>query len=65
MGSQTAQGLCEITIREEFTKMNELTGSITLSTGVQIRVSDKILVDSLEATVVWVYNPTACPQMFG
>ncbi len=53
----------EITLREEFAKMNESTGTITLSSGVQARVSDKSLVDSLEGTVVWAYDPMACPQM--
>ncbi len=43
--------------------MNKLTGSITLSSSVQVRVPDKSLVDSLEGTVVWEYNLMACPQM--
>jgi hypothetical protein len=42
--------------------MNELTSSITLSSGIQARVSDKSLVDSLEGTVVWEYDSMACPQ---
>jgi hypothetical protein len=37
---------------EEFSKMNELTGMFMLSSGIQARVSDKSLVDSLEGTVV-------------
>jgi hypothetical protein len=52
LSGQTAQGLYKITLREEFTRLNELTGSITLSSGVQARISDKSLVDSLEETVV-------------
>ncbi len=32
-----AQGLYEITLREEFARMNELTGSLTLTSGVQAR----------------------------
>ncbi len=63
MGGQTAQGLYKITLREEFARLNELTGSITLSSGVQARVSDKSLVDSLEGMVVWEYYSMACPQM--
>jgi hypothetical protein len=39
-GGQTAQGLYEITLREEFARLNELTRSITLSSGVQARASD-------------------------
>lgn len=63
LGRQVAQGVYEITLREEFAKMNELTGSIMLSSGVQAPVSDKNLVDSLEGTVVWEYDLMACPQM--
>jgi hypothetical protein len=38
--------ICKIMLREEFSKMNELTGTIVLSSGVQERVSDKSPVDS-------------------
>jgi hypothetical protein len=62
-GGKADQGLYEITFREEFAKMNELTRSITLSSGVRARVSDKSLVDSLEGTIVWEYDSMACPQM--
>jgi hypothetical protein len=62
LGGQTAQGFYEITLREEFTRLNELTRSITLSSGVQARASDKSLVDSLEGTVVLEYDSKACPQ---
>jgi hypothetical protein len=54
MSSQAAQELYE-----EFVKMNDLTGSITLSSSVQARVSDKSLVDSLERTVMWEYDSMA------
>jgi hypothetical protein len=62
MSGQAAQGLYEITLREEFARMIELTGSITLSSGIQVRMLDKSLVDSLEGTVVWEYDSMACPQ---
>jgi hypothetical protein len=62
LSRQAALGLYEITLREEFARMNELIGSITLSSGIQARVSDKSLVDSLEGTVVWEYDSMACPQ---
>jgi hypothetical protein len=63
MGGQTAQGMYEITLREEFAKMNELTGSNTLSLRVQARVSDNCLLNSLEGPVVWECDPMVCPQM--
>jgi hypothetical protein len=34
LGGQVAQGLYEITLREEFARLNELTGSLTLMSGV-------------------------------
>jgi hypothetical protein len=55
-----SQGLYEITLREEFARMNELTGSLTLTTGVQARAADKSISDSLEGTVVWEYDPMEC-----
>jgi hypothetical protein len=42
--------------------MNELTGSITLSSGIQARVLYKSLVDSLDGTVAWEYDSMVCPQ---
>jgi hypothetical protein len=57
-----SQGLYEITLREDFTRMNELTGSLTLTSGVQARAADKSIADSLEGTVVWEYDPMECPQ---
>jgi hypothetical protein len=52
LSGQEAQGLYEIMLCEEFARMNKLTGSITLSSRIRARVSDKSLVDSLEGMVV-------------
>jgi hypothetical protein len=57
-----SQGLYEITLREEFARMNELTGSLTLTSGIQARAADKSIVDSLEGNVVWEYDPMEYPQ---
>jgi hypothetical protein len=62
LDGQAAQGLYEITLREEFARLNELTGSLTLTSGVQAAAGDKSIVDSLEGMVVWEYDPMACPQ---
>ncbi len=51
-GRTSCPRVIEITLGVEFAKMNELTGTITLSSGVQARILDKSLVDSLEGTVV-------------
>jgi hypothetical protein len=57
-----SQGLYEVTLREEFVRLNELTGSLTLTSGVQARAADKSIVDSLEGTIVWEYDSMDCPQ---
>jgi hypothetical protein len=62
LNGQVAQGLYEITLREEFARLNELTGSLTLTSGVQAAAGDKSIVDSLEGTIVWEYDSIACPQ---
>jgi hypothetical protein len=62
LGGMASQGLYEVTLREEFARMNELTGSLTLTSGVQARAADKSISDSLEGTVVWEYDPMECPQ---
>jgi hypothetical protein len=62
LNGQAAQGLYEITLREEFARLNELTGSLTLTSGVQAAAGDKSIVDSLEGTVVWEYDSMAYPQ---
>jgi hypothetical protein len=62
LGGMASQGLYEITLREEFARMNKLTGSLTLTSGVQARAADKSIADSLEGTVVWEYDPMECPQ---
>jgi hypothetical protein len=62
LGGQTAQGLCEVTLREEFARLNELTGSLMLASGVQARAGEKSMVDSLEGTIIWEYDSMACPE---
>ncbi len=62
LNGQVAQGLHKITLREEFARLNELTGSLTLTSGVQAAAGDKSIGDSLEGTVVWEYDSMACPQ---
>jgi hypothetical protein len=60
LGGQAAQGLYKITLREELARLNELTGSLMLTSGVQATAGDKSIVDSLEGTVVWEYDSMAC-----
>jgi hypothetical protein len=43
--------------------MSKLTGTITLSSGIQTAVADKSLVDSMEGTVVKNHDFMVCLQM--
>jgi hypothetical protein len=56
LGGQAAQGLYKITLREEFARLNELTGSLMLTSGVELTAGDKSIVDNLEGTVVREYD---------
>jgi hypothetical protein len=62
LNGHVAQGLYEITLREEFARLNKLTGSLTLTSSMQAAAGYKSLVESLEETVVWEYDAMACPQ---
>ncbi len=61
LNGQVAQGLYEFSLREEFARLNELTGSLTLTSGVQAAAGDKSIVDRLEGTVVWEYDSYGLP----
>jgi hypothetical protein len=63
LGGLTTQGLHEMTLRAEFVKMNELTGTITPYSGIQMRMVVKRMVDSLEGTMVLDYNSVAFPPI--
>jgi hypothetical protein len=60
MEGQTVQVIYGIRLREEFAKMNKLTGSITFSSGIQTRASNKSMVDSLVETIICEYELLAC-----
>jgi hypothetical protein len=62
LNGQVAQGLYEMTLRKEYARLNKLTGSLTLTSGVQAAAGDKSIVDSLEGTVVLEYDSMSCPQ---
>ncbi len=63
LGGQIAQTVCEIKFKEEFAKVNKHTYTITLSSCLQTRVSDKSMVDGLLGTLLLEYDLLACPQM--
>jgi hypothetical protein len=43
LDGQAAQGLYEITLREEFARLNELTGSLTLTSGARLLLETRAL----------------------
>jgi hypothetical protein len=59
---QAAQTVLEITLTEEFAKINELTGKIRLPGDLVARAADKSIRDSIMGTMVWQYKSTTCPQ---
>jgi hypothetical protein len=59
---QTAHSVLEITLQEEYGKINEATGTIKISGGVQGKLADLSVRDSLMGTTVWRYKISTCPQ---
>jgi hypothetical protein len=59
---QAAQTVLEITLTEEFAKINELTGKIRLPGDLVARAADKSIRDSIMGTMVWQYKSSTCPQ---
>jgi hypothetical protein len=62
IGGQAAQGLYEITLREEFARLNELTGSLTLTSGVQEMAGDKRMVEGVR---LYGLSPDNSPTVLG
>jgi hypothetical protein len=52
----------EITITEEYAKINDLIGTITFERGTGAKNRDLGLMNSMEGTYVWVHVAEACPQ---
>ncbi len=48
---------------EEHPKINDLSSTITLSSGLIAKIGDLGLMDSIEDTYVWVHMVEACPRM--
>ncbi len=63
LGDQTAQAIFEVTIREEWARVNDVTGMITMaSSGIIAPVKDQTVMDSAEGTYVWQHTEQACPD---
>jgi hypothetical protein len=60
--SQATQAVYEITVLEEYAKLNNLTGTITVASGISAKVGDLSLRDSVEGTYVWTHLEEECPR---
>jgi hypothetical protein len=59
---QSTQSVLEISLMEEFGKINDMTGMIKLPGNIQARASDQGAMDSLFGTMVWTHKKATCPQ---
>jgi hypothetical protein len=62
IGGQATQAIYEITVLEEYTKLNDLTGTITVASGISAKVGDLSLTDPVEGTYVWTHLEEECPR---
>ncbi len=56
------QAIYEITVLEEYAKLNDLTSTITLASGISAKVADLSLSDSVEGTYVWTHLEEECSR---
>ena len=49
-GGQAAQAVCEVTVTEKFTRINDITSIITLDSRIVAKIRDLGLVDCIEGT---------------
>jgi hypothetical protein len=55
------QAIYEIMVLEEYTKLNDLTGTITVASGISANLGDLSLTDLVEGTYVWTHLDVECP----
>ncbi len=61
IGGQATQAIYEIMVLEEYAKLNDLTGTITIASGILAKVGDLSLMDSVDGTYVWTHLEEECP----
>ncbi len=62
IGGQATQAIYEITVLEEYAKLNDLTGTIAGASGIWAKVGDLSLADPVEGTYVWTHQEEECPR---
>jgi hypothetical protein len=60
--NQIATAMYEIYVRQEWARVNDLSGTIKLSEYLMGTTTDRTLVDSGEGTYVWDHSQDACPD---
>ncbi len=61
IGGQATQAIYKITVLEEYAKLNNLTGTLTVASGISAKVGDLSLADTTEGTYVWTHQEE-CPR---
>jgi hypothetical protein len=59
---QSTQSVLEISLMEEFAKINDMLGPIKLPGNIQAKATNQGVMDSLLGTMVWVHKQASCPQ---
>ncbi len=62
IGGQATQAIYKITVLEEYAKLNDLTGTITVASGISAKVGDLSLADPMEGTYVLTHQEEECPR---
>ncbi len=61
LGGQVTQAIYEVNIRQEWAKVNDLTGTLKLAESLRTATTNRAVVDSGEGTFVWDNAQDACP----
>jgi hypothetical protein len=62
LDKQVAQSVYEVILREEYGRLNDLSGTVSLPAGLVAKAGDLSLMDSFEGTFVWTIDKTVCPD---
>ncbi len=52
----------EIMVLEEYAKLNDLTGTLTMASGITAKAANLSLTDSVDETYVWTHLEKECPK---
>ncbi len=52
----------EVLLRQEWARANDVSGMITMASGIIARTTDRSIMDSAEGTYVWSHSEESCPD---